>query len=114
MWPSQKTQTLNELNLFPERNFLIKMFLKSGAFSSYEKENKTISKHCFDFFSKTFSNIFFLLWYFVTKIVPTARKKYSGDQEKLLQFKAESQEFAKFLISLEQFIQIVKGQNNFW
>ena len=41
-------------------------------------------------------------------------KKCSGDQEKLLKFEAEGREFAKFLRSLEQFIQTVKGQNNFW
>ena len=32
---------------------------------------------------------------------PTVRKNYSSDREKLLR-------------SLEQFIQTVKGQNNFW
>ena len=37
----------------------------------------------------------------------------SGDEEKLLKFEAESQEFAKILRSLEQFIQTVKGQYNF-
>ena len=42
------------------------------------------------------------------------RKKCSSDREKLLKFKAESQELAKFLRSLEQFIQTVKGQNHFW
>ena len=42
------------------------------------------------------------------------RKKCSSDQEKLLRFEAESREFAKFLRSLEQFIQTVEGQNNFW
>ena len=42
------------------------------------------------------------------------RKKYSSDQEKLLKFKAEGREVAKSLRSLEQFIQTVKGQNNFW
>ena len=36
------------------------------------------------------------------------------DGEILLKFEAEGQEFANFLRSLEQFIQIVKGQNNFW
>ena len=41
-------------------------------------------------------------------------KKCSSDREKLLKFQAEGQEFAKFLRSLEQFIQTVKGQNNFW
>ena len=44
----------------------------------------------------------------------TLRKNCSSDQEKLLKFQAEDQEFAKFLRSLEQFIQTVKGQNNFW
>ena len=31
-----------------------------------------------------------------------------------MKFQAEGQEFANFLRSLEQFIQTVKGQNNFW
>ena len=42
------------------------------------------------------------------------RKNCSSDQEKLLKFEAAGQEFAKFLRSLEQFIQTGKGQNNFW
>ena len=41
------------------------------------------------------------------------RKNCSSDQEKLLKFEAEGREFAKFLRSLEQFIQTVKGQNNY-
>ena len=45
---------------------------------------------------------------------PTVRKNCSNDREKLLKFEAEGREFAKFLRSLEQFIQTVKGQNNFW
>ena len=45
---------------------------------------------------------------------PTVRKNCSTDREKLLKFEAEGREFAKFLRSLEQFIQTVKGQNNFW
>ena len=55
-------------------------------------------------------------WYFVTQIVLTycEKKKCSSDREKLLQFEAEGRELAKFLRSLEQFIQTVKGQNNFW
>ena len=54
-------------------------------------------------------------WYFVTKIVLTyCEKNCSSDQEKLLKFEAEGREFAKFFRSLEQFIQTVKGQNNFW
>ena len=40
------------------------------------------------------------------------RKKISSDREKLLKFEAKGREFAKFLSSLEQFIQTVKGQNN--
>ena len=38
----------------------------------------------------------------------------SSDREKLLKFEAEGREFAKFLRSLEQFIQTMKGQNNYW
>ena len=45
---------------------------------------------------------------------PTLRKNCSSDREKLLKFEAEGREFAKILRSLEQFIQTVKGQNNFW
>jgi hypothetical protein len=41
-------------------------------------------------------------------------KNCSSDREKLFKFKAEGGEFAKFLRSQEQFIQPVKGQNNFW
>ena len=33
-------------------------------------------------------------------------------EKKTLKFKAEGREFSKFLRSLEQFIQTVKGQNN--
>ena len=42
------------------------------------------------------------------------RKNWSSDQEDLLKFKAEGRELAKFLRSLEQFIQTVKVQNNVW
>ena len=45
---------------------------------------------------------------------PTVRKNCSSGWEKLLKFEAEGWEFAKILRSLEQFIQTVKGQNNFW
>ena len=44
---------------------------------------------------------------------PTLREYCSSDWEKLLKFEAEGREFAKFLRSLEQFIQTVKGQNKF-
>ena len=54
-------------------------------------------------------------WYFVTKIVLTyCEKNCSSNREKLLKFETEGREFAKILRSLEQFIQTVKGQNNFW
>ena len=42
------------------------------------------------------------------------RKNCSSDREKLLKCEAEGQELSNFLRSLEQFIQTVKGQNNFW
>ena len=42
------------------------------------------------------------------------RKKCSSDRETLLKLKVKSREFAKVLRSLEQFIQTVKGQDNFW
>ena len=42
------------------------------------------------------------------------RKNCSSDQEKLLKFETEGRELARILRSLEQFIQTVKGQNNFW
>ena len=42
------------------------------------------------------------------------RKNCPSDQEKLLKFEAEGREFAKILISPDQFIQTVKGQDNVW
>ena len=54
-------------------------------------------------------------WYFVTKIVLTyCEKKISCDRENLLKFKAEGQEYAKVMRSLEQFIQTVKDQKKLW
>ena len=47
-----------------------------------------------------------LLWHSV-------RKNCSRDQEKLLKFEAEGQVSSKILRSLDQFIQKMKGQNNF-
>jgi hypothetical protein len=41
------------------------------------------------------------------------RKKCSIDREKLLKLDAKGREFAKFLRSIEQFIQTVEGQNKF-
>ena len=45
---------------------------------------------------------------------PTVRKNCSSDREKRLKFEAEGREFSNFSRSLYQFIQTVKGQNNFW
>ena len=42
------------------------------------------------------------------------RSKCSSYQEKLLKFETEGREFAKFLRALEQLVQTVEGQNNFW
>ena len=42
------------------------------------------------------------------------RKKCSIDQEHLLKFEAEGQEFANSFRIIEKFIQTVMGQNNFW
>ena len=44
----------------------------------------------------------------------TVRKKCSSDQEKLLKFEAEGQEFENVLRSQEQCIKTVKDQNNVW
>ena len=58
------------------------------------------------FFKKMFKEMVCLLpklfW-------PTVRKKCSSDQENVLKFKAEGQEFAKIYGSLKKFVQIVKG-----
>ena len=43
---------------------------------------------------------------------PLWEKIVLSDQEKLLKFEGEGQEFSKNLKSLEKFIQTVKGQNN--
>ena len=37
----------------------------------------------------------------------------SSDRDNFLKFKAEGREFANILRSLEQFVQTVRGQNNF-
>ena len=54
-------------------------------------------------------------WYVLHILFPKLlRKNCSSYREKLLKFEDESREFSKILRSLEQFIQTVKGQNNFW
>ena len=52
--------------------------------------------------------------YFVNKIVLIyCEKKCFSHQERRLKFETEGREFAKFMRSMEQFIQTVNGQNNF-
>ena len=46
--------------------------------------------------------------------LPSVRKNCSSDREIFWKFEAEGREFAKFLRSLEQYIQTVKGQKNCW
>ena len=45
---------------------------------------------------------------------PTVIKNCSSDRGKKLKYEAEGREFSKILRSLEQFIQAVIGENNFW
>ena len=42
------------------------------------------------------------------------RRNCSSDRDKLLKLEAEGREFANILRSLGQFIQTVKGGQNFW
>ena len=42
------------------------------------------------------------------------RKNCFSDRENILKFEAEGRECENFLRPLEQFIQTMKGQNNFW
>ena len=44
---------------------------------------------------------------------PTVRINCSSDREKVFKFEAESQEFAKILWSLKQFVQTVRVQTLF-
>ena len=88
---------------------IVKLFLKSNPILGNKRNKKLglfhIWPHC---------DYFFILraeekCYFVT-----VRKFFSTDRDFLLKLEAEGREFVKFLRSLEQFIQTVKGQNNFW
>ena len=45
--------------------------------------------------------------------LPTVRKNCSSNRERLLKLEAEGREFVNFLRSLEQFVRILKCQNNF-
>ena len=82
---------------------------------SSQKDEGTTRKILFSFWHSRMHQRLFLVifcpfsqkWYFVSKIVLII-------EENLFKFEAEGQEFANILRSLEQFIQTMKGQNNFW
>ena len=97
-----------DLNDMRNSQFINPLSLKStcGIVEGYVFQCLHISNH--DFFGLIFG-IFLpkLFW-------PTVRKNCSSDREKVLEFGDEGREFAKFLILLEQFIQTVKAQSNFW
>ena len=50
-----------------------------------------------------------MVFCYQNKSCSTVRKNCSSDRAKRLKLEAEGREFAKFLRSLEQFIQTVKG-----
>ena len=58
--------------------------------------------------------ITFCFLFFITNNLIREMVFCSSDREKLLKFKSERQEFGNILRSLEQLIQTVKSQNNFW
>ena len=67
------------------------------------------------FFVCTFQiNCFVYVYPLASRLKNQVLRFRSYDWEKLLKFEAEGREFPKILRSLEQFIQTVKGQNNFW
>ena len=80
--------------------------------------NSKISLDLNEFYAWSIISGFFpsppnLFAHFLETMVFCYQNCYS-DREKVLKFEADGQEFAKFLRSLEQFIQTAKGQNNFW
>ena len=109
--------------LFPtlfERKY--KFFVLSAAYSSNPKVTKMEGERKKDFFITDCANLLHSSTYWIDNngilspklFWPTVRKNCCSDRKKLLKFEAEGREFAKVLRSLEQFVQIVKAQNNFW
>ena len=91
-----------------------KLILFENSFCSLQRIASLGTKRSTCFFYRVFfekEKIGILLPKFV---LTYCEKKKSSDREKLLKFEAEGREFSKFLRSLEQFIQTVKGQNNVW
>ena len=76
---------------------------------NYSYSQKEMGSSSFIFFCGFLMNVISLPKLFW----PTVTKNCSSDREKLLKFEAEGRELAKILRSLEQFVQTVKGQNNF-
>ena len=78
-------------------------------------QNLAHGKFGFHFFIRKKTNLKKIFGILLPKLSsPSERKNCFSDREKLLKFEAEGREFEFFLRSLEQFIQTVKGQNNFW
>ena len=59
-------------------------------------------------------NSFYIFYVQVRRCNNKCGVNWSSDRVKPLKFEAEGQEFAKNLRSIKQFLQTVKGQNNFW
>ena len=78
-----------------------------GITLNKDKPTQTYSKWEFTIFFQSLDSEFRVpkgrVWYFVTRY-----------REKNFKLEVKGQEFAKFLRSLEQFIEAVKCQNNFW
>ena len=98
------------------KDFCYNLALTSSTDEKSEDEDEAfVDDIRWDFFWRI--KYFFRKMVFVFKIVLTYCEKklfYLVIEKKLLKFEAEGLEFAKILRSLEQFIQTVKGQNNFW
>ena len=110
--------------------------VRKEKFRLYDFQSAIKKKKCRGTVNDIFGNIYpffvntclfvnlYIFWKYSTKMInyilspklflPIVRKNCSSDREKLLKFEAEGREFAKFLRSVEQFIQTVKVQNNFW
>ena len=87
----------------------------NGFFSKVQIlwEDFKVGKKLLPFFINKLSMIC-LKWFVFTKTVLTYCEKTFSSFLKLLKFEAGDREFSKSLRSLEQFVQTVKGRDNFW
>ena len=76
--------------------------------------NENLSRSSIKFFTSSAWKKKEMLKIVVNEEMVFCYKNCSGDREKLSKFKAEGREFVKFLRLLKQFIQTLKGLNNFW